>query len=241
MLEYTNLNHIEKSLLEEPDLWINNNRLYFVATTNGSTTKLWELNSNNKLEAILGEIFPLPVPRQLTDNKEIAHTSVHTVIQGYITRYYVKGHYFGNNGVLTIGNTHEFYTEQLANGTIYKNNKDVNWHAMNGNLFGMGFEDNKVKNHDHGQIITNISAGKVFRGDIMVRNKGKLYMMLGELQNPSACKGLAIFDGTILKEMPFYLPEPLDPCSRLIDATEYNGKVYLLLNNRNQYAIVESI
>lgn len=242
VLEYTDLNHQEKSMLRNPDLWINNNKLHLIAGTTLSTLKIWEVNSNNKLVVARNEISPMPPSDLLiTDNNEIAHTSVHTVTEGYITRYYVKGHYFNNNGTLTIGNTHEFYTELLANGSVYKSNKDVNWQALKGNLFGMGFEDNKVKNHDNGQVIASISSGKVFRGDIMLRNNGKLYMMLGDENENSACKGLAIFDGTTLREIPFNLPEPLVACSRLIDATEHNGKVYLLLNNSRQYVVVESI
>ncbi len=242
VLEYTDLNHQEKSMLRSPDLWINNNKLHFVAGTTLNTLKIWEVNSDNKLIVAHNEISPMPPSDLLiTDNKEIAHTSIHTVTEGYITRYYVKGHYFSNIGTLTMGNTYEFYTELLANGNVYKSNKDVNWQAVKGNLFGMGFEGKKVKNYDNGQIIANIPAGKVFRGDIMVRNNGKLYMMLGDEKEVADCKGLAIFDGTTLREIPFNLPEPLAPCSRLIDATEYNGKVYLLLNNRRQYVVVESI
>ncbi len=241
VLEYTDLYQQEKSMLRYPDLWINNNKLHVVAGTTLSTLKIWEVNSENKLVIAHNEISPLP-PNDLliTDNKEIAYTSVQTVVEAYITRYYVKGHYF-NNGTLTIGNTHEFYTEQLVGGGIWNSTKDVSWQAVNGSLFGMGFENNKVKNHDNGQIIANISSGKVFREDIMVRNNGKLYMMLGAENEVSACKGLAIFDGTTFREIPFNLPEPLDPCSRLIDATEHNGKIYLLLNNRGQYVVVESI
>lgn len=241
-LEYTDLNHQEKSMLRSPDLWINNNKLHFVAGTTLNTLTIWEVDSGNKLIVAHNEISPIPPSDLLiTDNKEIAHTSVYAVTQGYITRYYVKGHYFSNTGTLTIGNTYEFYTELLANSNVYKNNKDVNWQAVKGNLFGMGFEDKKIKNHDTGQIMANIGTGKVFRGDIMVRNNGKLYMMLGDEKEVSACKGLAIFDGATLREIPFNLPAPLASCSRLIDATEHNGKVYLLLNNKRQYVIVESI
>ncbi len=241
VLQYTNMNGIEKSKLEEPDLWINNGKLYFVGTISGNTTRLWEVSNTNKLVEVPGEIFPLPIPRLLTDNKEIAHTSIYTVVQGYITRYYVKGHYFNSNGVLRIGNMHEFYSEQLVDGTIYKTTKDVNWHAVNENLFGMGYDRSKVKNHDNGSIVGDLINGKIFREDVMIRNNGKLYMMLGDEQQASACKGLAIFDGRVLREIPFNLPEPLDPCSQLINATEENGKIYLLLNNRWQYVLVETI
>lgn len=241
VLEYTDLHYQEKSMLYYPDLWVNNNKLHFVAGTTLSSLRIWEVNSENKLVIAHNEISPMP-PNDLliTDNKEIAYTSVQTVVEAYITRYYVKGRYF-SNGILTTGNTYEFYTEELVGGGIYNSTKDVNWQAVKGNLFGMGFQNNKVKNHDNGQIIANISSGKVFREDIMVRNNGKLYMMLGAENEVSACKGLAIFDGTTFREIPFNLPEPLDPCSRLIDATEHNGKIYLLLNNRRQYVVVESI
>ena len=241
VLQYTNANGIEKSMLESLDLWINNSRLYVVATINGNTTRLWEVNNAGKLVAVPGEIYPLPIPRLLTDNKEIAHTSVYTVVQGYITKYYVKGHYFDNSSVLRIGTTHEFYTEQLVDGSVYKTNKDVNWHAVNGNLFGIGFGGNKVKNHDNGNVLAELLNGKLFRDDVMIRKNGKLYMMLGDEKAVSACKGLAVFDGITVKEIPFNLPELLDPCAQLIDATEHNGKFYLLLNSRRQYVIVESI
>ncbi len=241
VLEYTNLHYQEKAMLRDPDLWVNNNRLYLVARTSQSALRIWEVNGSNKLVVAHSEISPVAGERLITDSKEISFTTVQTIVQGYITRYYVTGRYFSNNGTLIQGKTYEFYTEELVGGGVYKSTKDVAYQAINGSLFGMGFEGNKVKNHDSGKIIANISAGKVFRGDIMVRNNGKLYMMLGDEKQVSACKGLAIFDGTSWKEMPFILPEPLDPCSRLIDATEYNGKIYLLLNNRRQYVVVESM
>src|SRR5690606_27817635 len=123
------------------------------------------------------------------------------VNEGYITRYRITGHYF-TNGNLTKGDTHEFYTEYLVNGNIYKNTRDITYQALNGSLFGFGFENNKIKNHDNGQITGTISAGNVFRGDIMIRKNGKLYMILGDEKESAACKGLVVFDGTTLKELP---------------------------------------
>ena len=74
----------------------------------------------------------------------------------------------------------------------------------------------------------------------MVANNGKIYIMLGEEKSTEACAGLAVFDGSSVKQIEFKLPTVLDPCSVLTAATEYNGKIYLLLLNRGQFVIVKN-
>ena len=112
--------------------------------------------------------------------------------------------------------------------------------AVKGNVWGIGFQGNKLKNLDNNAVLSGLSSGKIFRPSPIVSSNGKIYIMLGEEKAPESCAGLAVFDGVNFKQMGFKLPPLLDPCSILSAATEYNGKTYLLLLNRGQYVIVKS-
>lgn len=232
-LEYTDNNLIEKSDIGNITLWAFGGKLHMVATTM-TTARIWELSGNQLVKK--PEEYNMSCSGTVaTDNKEVAFTQVIQLTSGQDrTEYRVRGHYYNNNTFST-GPEYTFISE------IGFNSIDAaNYAAINSHIWCIGYENDKIKNYDNDQLVQGLSKGKVLRGDILVSNNGNLYMMLGDEKSPGGCAGLAIFDGTVLKEIPFVLPEPLDPCSKLIDATEDNGVVYLLLMNRFQYVIVRS-
>ncbi len=232
-LEFTNANHIEKSNIGDITLWINNGKLHLVAAT-AHIARVWELNGNKLVQKT--EELPLSYSHAIAvDNKEVAITQVIQNTSGQDrTEFRVRGHYYNGNSFST-GPEYTFIQDIGYNG------KDAsNYAAINSNIWGIGFEKYKIKNYDNNQLVSSASTNKILRGDILIGNNGKYYIMMGNEKNPGGCAGLAIFDGNAIKEVPFVLPEPLDPCSRLIDATEENGVLYLLLMNRFQYVIVKS-
>lgn len=232
-IEYTDNNHIEKANIGAIHLWENADKLHVVAA-NAHTARVWELNGNSLIKKT--EEWPMSYTGAVAqDNKEVAFTQVIQVVQGQDrTIYNVRGHYY--NGASFSTGTEYTFIQDIGFDGIEANT----YAACNSSLWGVGFENYKFKNYDNNQVLTGSNKEEVLRGDIWISKNGKLYFMQGYKQNPDGCSGLAIFDGTQIREMDFVLPEPLDPCSKLIDATEENGIVYLLLMNRFQYVIVKS-
>lgn len=235
-LEYTNPNLLEKSDIGQITLWENNGKLHLIGTT-AHTAKVWILN-NNQFE-IKPEELNLSFTNVLaTDNEEVAFTEViQTIISPDRTSYKIRGHYYDGSS-FTSGQRYEFIIED---DTGFSNKDAVSYHAVKGNIWGFGYQGNAVKNYDNNQIVKGISDELIMRGDRVAGKDGKVYVMLGKKGNAVKCNGLAVFDGIQLTEVPFILPDILDPCSQLIDAAEYQGKIYLLLNNKGQYVVVRNI
>lgn len=233
-LEYTNPNLINKASLGTFSLWVNQNKLHLVSNTN--SVLIWEV-VNNQLVKKAEELSVQPNSLVATDNTDISFTRVRQlIISPTRTRYVITGFYY-NGSAFSEGKTYEFIVEE---DTGFSNKEASAYMAVKGNVWGIGFQGNKLKNLDNNAVLSGLSSGKIFRPSPIVSSNGKIYIMLGEEKAPESCAGLAVFDGVNFKQMGFKLPPMLDPCSILSAATEYNGKTYLLLLNRGQYVIVKS-
>lgn len=233
-LEYTNNNLISKASLGDLTLWGNQNKLHIVSST--TSVAIWEV-VNNQLVKMAAELPVQPTHIVATNNSDLSFTSVRQlIISPTRTRYIVQGFYF--NGVtFSEGKIYDFIVEE---DTGFSNKEASAYMSVKGNLWGIGFQGNKLKNLDNNTVIAGLTSGKIFRPSPLVANNGKIYIMLGEEKSTEACAGLAVFDGSSVKQMGFKLPSVLDPCSVLTAATEYNGKIYLLLLNRGQFVIVKN-
>lgn len=233
-LEFTDYNLINKASLGNVSLWVNQNKLHLVSIT--TNVSIWEI-VNNQLVKKTEELSVQPTSLVATDNNDISFTQVRQlIISPTRTRYIITGFYY-NGAAFSQGKTYDFIVED---DTGFSNKEASVYMAVKGNLWGIGFQGNKLKNLDNNAILSSLSAGKIFRSSPIVSSNGKVYIMLGEEKAHESCAGLAVFDGTSIKQMGFKLPPVLDPCSILSAATEYNGKTYLLLLNRGQYVIVKS-
>ena len=233
-LEYTNANLINKASLGTLSLWVNQNKLHMVSIA--TNVAIWEV-VNNQLVKKSEELPVQPTSLVATDNNDISFTQVRQlIISPTRTRYIITGYYY-NGAAFTQGKTYEFIVEE---DTGFSNKEASVYRAVKGNVWGIGFQGNKLKNLDNNAVLSGLSTGRIFRSSPIVTNNGKLYIMLGTEKAPESCAGLAVFDGANIREMEFKLPPVLDPCSILSAATEYNGKTYLLLLNRGQYVIVKN-
>ena len=233
-LEYTNANLINKASLGTLSLWVNQNKLHMVSIA--TNVAIWEV-VNNHLVKKSEELPVQPTSLVATDNNDISFTQVRQlIISPTRTRYIITGFYY-NGAAFSQGKTYDFIVED---DTGFSNKEASVYMAVKGNLWGIGFQGNKLKNLDNNAVLSGLSTGRIFRSSPIVTNNGKLYIMLGTEKAPESCAGLAVFDGANIREMEFKLPPVLDPCSILSAATEYNGKTYLLLLNRGQYVIVKN-
>lgn len=235
-LEYTVPGHgFEKADIQDFILWELNKKLYVIS----SLGYLWPIESNQF--GAMQELHPFSSGSIVgISDKEVTLTQQRTINRpaddGTIIA--VKGHYF-NGTQVNAGKEYEFLSLYRHQTGEELGNMDAAYQAMNGHLWGIGHQGNKLKNYDTGEVIGGVSDGKKMVGNPIIRNKGKLYIPLEDAN--LKCAGLVVFDGKTLKELPFVLPEILESCPKLIDATEYNGTTYLLLENKKQYVVVKNI
>ena len=190
-LEYTNPNLINKASLGTFSLWVNQNKLHLVSNTN--SVLIWEV-VNNQLVKKAEELSVQPNSLVATDNTDISFTRVRQlIISPTRTRYVITGFYY-NGSAFSEGKTYEFIVEE---DTGFSNKEASAYMAVKGNVWGIGFQGNKLKNLDNNAVLSGLSSGKIFRPSPIVSSNGKIYIMLGEEKAPESCAGLAVCDDAI--------------------------------------------
>ena len=234
-LEHSDSYGYEKTSISDFILWGFQNKLHLIS----SSGYLWTIENDQFGEKQELHSFSSG-PMFGINDQEVAVTRTKTISKPADdgTTIVVTGLFF-NGTTFTEGTEREFYSVYRHQTGETLGNMDATYQAMNGNLWGIGHQGNKLKNYDTEQVLGGISDGKSMVNHPIMRNKNKVYIPL--VDTKLTCAGIAIFDGTTLKELPVILPEPLAPCPTIIDATEHNGKTYLLLQSRGQYAVVRNL
>lgn len=229
-LEYTDLHYQDNSPLTNNILWEHNGKLHMLAKT-ATELKVWTMIEDQLVEQPTSE--NISVSQYLAiDNEGISFTSYRQTksTQTYIEEE-VWGNYF-NGTTFTKGNVHVFFEEDGNPAS----NRHLFYSTVKGELYG--FKNNRFQNFDQGKLVVELPEDRKFRteGGYIISKNGKIYSVIGDQQ--LKCLELGIYDGQNLRRLNYKLPDILDPCSKLIDAIENNGKFYLLLLNRGQYVIV---
>lgn len=234
-LDYTSAHQIGKEDIGDVDLWIFNNKLHVIARA--TSVLVWEIN-NNKFVKKPEELAVMVDNTTTIDNKEVSFTKVSQIIISETrTRYIVQG-FFYNGSTFRNGQVFDYIVE---GDTGFSNKEADGFQSFDGHTWGIGYQSNKIKNLETQQIIPSVADGKVLRSFPIITNNEKVFITVGTQHNYSKCESIVVFDGSKSTEIPFKLPEILDPNSTVIDAIYHQGKVHLLLNNRGQYVVVKNI
>lgn len=229
-LEYTNLHHQENAPLANTILWEFGGKLHLVAGTAGAT-KIWAVTNNQLVEQTTTESYGTG-PYLAIDNEGFSFTSYRQTIstQTYLEEE-VRTNYFDGTS-LTRGPIHVFFEEDGNPAS----NKHLFYSAIKSDLYG--YKNNQLRNFDQDKTVAELTDDKRFRteGGYIIGKSGKLYSIIHDME--SQCRELGIYDGKNFRRLQYQLPEILDPCSKLMDAVENNGTIYLLLLNRGQYVVV---
>ncbi len=230
-ISHTQPGSIGSSSLDGINFWINQQKLHLVASVS-NTIMMWQLQQNKLEKLSLANNFfsgyAVPV-----DNKEITFTMVSDqVINADRTETTVQGMYY-NGTNFRQGNKQLFIVDGPTS------TKDAfNYIALNGQLWGLGFQNRNIKSYDSGQIINGAASGQKLSGTLMLPKDGKLYTMVENDKVMGSCEAIAVFDGQSYREIKYKLPAAVDPCARVRDISEDNTSRYtLVLSNFTYYLL----
>ncbi len=232
-LTYTNNNLIQQAPLSQSVLWGFNDKIYWITSASSGLVKIWTIE-NDRLRAHPSE-YPLHYTNFIaTDHKHVAFVTLLQLDSQTRSTHTVTASYFDGTSV-NKGKTHTFFSEE---GNPASNLWDYYFAAGN-HLYGI--RPKEIRNLDQDRAVVSLPSDRQFnsgQGYTLLSN-GKTYNVISDLRG--TCRELGIFDGQTYRRLDFQLPGLLDPCSKLVDAAEAGGAIYLLLLNRGQYVTVKSV
>jgi hypothetical protein len=228
MYEYTDQNHVEKSPLQSLQFLKWQGVLKLVGKTSTGVALLWNL-SNDKflLEREIGDVGRSV--HIIPDANGICFTSYYQINQTFDRFDYTQWHYYDGQ-TLEAGQVHKF--QETLDGSF--DNTYGNYFALQKTMYG--FRKGEFRNIDKDETIKKQPEKLTYQVASVRSANGKIYAIVG--WGDGDCRKLAVFDGRNYKEYDFTLPANIDPCSRLLDVEELDGKMYLLLSTNRQLAIV---
>lgn len=228
-LDFTDHNGVARSPLQNLRWYKNQDRLQLVAQQSNGTSFLWNLTLerfDQKQEIGNSGLNQIVIP----STAGINFTS-YRQINGAFDRLDIVQNYFFNGQSLQAGKEHLF--QETLDGSF--DNTYLFYAGMGNALYGI--RANQLRNLDTDLTIKELADGLSFQVSSIKSANGKLYMLIGK--GDADCKKLGVFDGANFKEYTYSLPAELDPCSRLLDVEEVNGKLYCLLLSNRQLAVVQ--
>jgi hypothetical protein len=228
-LNFTDHNNQKNTALQSLRWWINEGKLHLMAQQSNGTSFLWNL-TNDRFEHKI-EIGNTGLSAIVLSSASLINFTNYRQLNGSFDRTdKVTGFYFDGQSLQT-GKEHVF--QETLDGSF---NSTYSFYAAIGkNLFGI--RGGELRNLDTDKTIVELDEGLQFQVSGIRAVNGKLYMLLGK--GDSDCSALGVFDGITFKQYSYMLPAVLDPCSRLLDVEELNGKLYCLVLSNRQLAVVQ--
>lgn len=225
---YTDHNNVQNSPLQSLQFVKWQNDLRLVGKTSTGIALLWNLSQDKfKFEREIGNtgrsVYIMP------SSDGISFTSYYQINGPFDSFDYTKWHYF-NGQNLEEGELHEF--QETLDGS-FDNTYDL-YVAFNRTMYG--YRKGELRNIDTDQTLKKLPDGVNYSPGKSCASNGKIYVIAS--RGDADCRSITVFDGTNYKEYGFSLPASLDPCSKLLDAEEVDGKLYLLLLSNRQLVIV---